>query len=149
MKLRRATMQDAEMLLEWRNDELTRANSLNSDVVALKSHLKWLERSLSNLSVAIFIAEVDSVPVGTCRFNTVGDIYELSWTIAPQERGKGYGKQMVAMAIGLVKCDIIAQIKPDNAASIAVAKANGFELEAHCDSAFITRYRRKYDYQTR
>lgn len=128
MILRPATLQDAEMLLEWRNDELTRANSINSGIIGLKEHRHWLDGVIASHSRKLLIAEINRAPIGTVRIDVEPDCSEMSWTVAPLERGKGYGKKMVAIAISLTKGVIIAKIKKHNAASIAIAESNGFKL---------------------
>ena len=50
-RLRPVTMQDAELILEWVNDPLDRANSYSSEPITLDEHLAWLKRSLSNPEV--------------------------------------------------------------------------------------------------
>ena len=126
MILRPATLQDAEMLLEWRNDELTRANSINSGIIGLKEHRHWLDGVLKHPQIVN--PEINRAPIGTVRIYVEPDCSEMSWTVAPLERGKGYGKKMVAIAISLTKGVIIAKIKKHNAASIAIAESNGFKL---------------------
>ena len=42
--LREATIEDARMLLDWRNDELTRSVSLGSEKIPWDGHLAWFKR---------------------------------------------------------------------------------------------------------
>ena len=59
-------------------------------------------------------------------------ITEKTYSIAPQERGKGYGKKIVHLAVMKIKSDypeiikIRALIKPQNEASIICFQHNGF-----------------------
>ena len=46
--LREATIGDARMLLDWRNDESTRSASLNSEEIPWEGHLAWFKRVLAN-----------------------------------------------------------------------------------------------------
>lgn len=121
MKLRPATIEDAQILFDWRNDPLTRESSISTDPVAWDDHVRWLEASLSNPNRELLVAEIDGVPVGTVRLD---DGVELSWTVAPSQRGKGIGKQMVS----LVERGSIARIKRSNVASQRIAGAAGFVL---------------------
>jgi len=60
-------MDDAGVLLAWRNDPDTRAASHNSDKVDLQNHLAWLESSLAKPEMRqLWIAELDNLAVGTC-----------------------------------------------------------------------------------
>lgn len=144
--LRKATMDDAETLFRWRNDPLTRQNSFTTDEVPWESHIKWLEASFQNPNRALYIAEC-----GTVRADIQGDRVELSWTVAPEIRGKGFGKAMVACAVSLYPDFILtASIKPGNVASEKIAESAGFHLasrdkhashwliRARCDGAGVS-----------
>ncbi len=139
MNFRPATIEDARMLFDWRNDQQTRANSLTTDEVVWESHLQWLEKSLKNPHRKILIAEKDGVAIGTVRADGLlgnpasdGGTVELSWTVAPSERGKGLGREMVVAAAEMFLSQIssgeqlVAKIKMQNTASIKIAEAAGF-----------------------
>lgn len=125
MHLRRATMDDAAVLFAWRNDPETRANSVTTDPVAWDGHRGWLEMSLASPDRELLIAEIDGVPVGTVRIDR-GEEIELSWTVAPDQRGKGIGRYMVTMASP--SGPAVAKIKPANIASQKIAESAGFRL---------------------
>ena len=97
MILKQATIEDAKMLLEWRNDPLTQAQSINKEEIKLADHEAWLKKTLANPDRELFVAYEDDLPVGTCRIDreSNGDesIFELSWTIAPSARGKNICKK--------------------------------------------------------
>ncbi len=46
--LRRAALDDARRLLDWRNDDSVRLVSLNSAPIAWSDHLAWLQRKLAD-----------------------------------------------------------------------------------------------------
>ena len=52
VKLRTATIQDADLLLEWRNDPKTRKASHNTDEVQRDEHISWLTKTLNNEVIA-------------------------------------------------------------------------------------------------
>ena len=138
MKLRKAKIEDAKILLEWRNDPLTRENSINADEILWENHLAWLSKTLNNPYRTLFIAEDDSgIPVGTIRTDKEGaNTYELSWTIAPEYRGKGFGREMVVAILGenfLKNKKIRAQIRENNIPSIKIVKSLGFNLKTKDD----------------
>ena len=70
--------------------------------------------------------------VGVVRFDELRDgSIELSWTVAPEWRGRGIGKKMVSKALGLplvVAKQLKARIKKNNLASQKIAQAVGFHL---------------------
>lgn len=123
LTLRPATLADAERLFAWRNDPATRAASVHDGEVAWEEHLAWLNSSLASLARDLLIAEEDGEPVGTVRIDRT-DETEVSWTVAPGHRGKGYGAAMVRLACPDEPS--IAHIKADNAASRKIAVAAGY-----------------------
>ena len=127
--LRPATMEDAETLFRWRNDPVTRANSIIQDPVPWDNHVAWLSASLRRPDRTLLIA--GSIPVGTVRFDTVGDVTEMSWTVAPEARGKGVGFQMV-LAASEGK-NLVAKIMKHNIASQKIAAKSGFSLLKDAD----------------
>jgi len=121
-----ASIQDAELLLRWRNDELSRLSSINQGVINLDEHLAWLTKSLTDTSRKILIAFLGKVPVGTMRMDAFQNDTELSWTVAPEARGKGIGKRMLQQALSLTGGRIVARIREENLASQKIALSSGF-----------------------
>lgn len=139
--LRPANEADARLLFDWRNDAVTRQNSLETGMVSWSEHQRWLGASLARQDRRLLIAEVDSEPVGTVRLDQGHNRCELSWTVAPGQRGRGLGKAIVAAAIALAGPGIlIARIKRENAASLRIADACGFACVGSADD--ILTYRR-------
>jgi len=126
--LRPATMADAAMLLAWRNDSETRESSHNTGEVALANHLRWLEAVLANRARTLWVAELAGKPVGTVRVDTDSAGHELSWTVAPEARGAGIGKRMVAIAAERVPGPLRAEVKEGNRASARIAEAAGLRF---------------------
>lgn len=116
-------MEDAERLFAWRNDPITRANSRNQDQVQWQDHLHWLRRRLDGEST-LYVAEEDGAPVGTCRVDADG---EVSWTVAPEHRGKRYGREMVRLVSEAASRPLVAEIKSSNAASLKIVQELGFQ----------------------
>lgn len=131
MEFRRATINDAQILLEWRNDIETRENSIESQVIEWAHHLKWLRDSLENKNREIYIAHHNHTPVGMLRFDYIKDKdgWQLSWLVAPEMRGKGHGKALLSEGVNLKHGRKFSQIKETNLASIKMAVSVGFKLE--------------------
>lgn len=129
MILRPATFEDWAMLLTWRNDPVTRFNSITQDPVEAEAHKKWLQATLDNSDRELYVAEQDSNPVGTLRCDKQGTgEYLLSWTIAPEYRGKGLGTDMLKTFLADRTGTYLAQILEDNIGSIRMVEKNGFTL---------------------
>lgn len=140
-RLRPVTMGDAQVLFDWRNDPTTRAMSFSQEPVEWADHLRWLGASLANQSRWLHVLEADAVPAGVVRFDLDDGVYEGSWTIAPEFRGRGLAARMIAMAL---RTPCIAQVKPENAACIRTVRSLGFELveDGECLTFRLERMRR-------
>lgn len=126
-------MSDAGILYKWRNDPQTRAASHNQDEIDFDTHLKWVEKSLKDTNRKIYIAEVGNLPVGTVRSDYNKGICELSWTVNPEYRGQGIGRQMVTLLAKQIKGPIRAEVKAENLASSRIAEACGMKIETSKD----------------
>jgi len=120
-------MDDAGRLFAWRNDPDTRANSRNGDEIRWSDHLQWLRGVLAGESVRLYVAEESGVALGTCRVDADG---ELSWTVAPEHRGKGHGREMVKLVAEESNRLLVAEIKSSNLASLKIVQELGFEKVA-------------------
>ena len=130
MQLRKAIFDDWKMLLDWRNDPTTRLNSFEQGEVSEQTHKIWFDKSLSNSNREIYILEDNSIPVGSIRSDVVDPgKYILSWNIDPNQRGKGYGTKILEIYLQDKTGKFIAEIKPENIASIKMVQKNGFEKE--------------------
>jgi len=126
-------MEDAARLLEWRNDSRTRASSHDTREVTLREHLTWLERALGGKEIEIFIAEEEGEPVGTVRSEMEGSSRKLSWTVAPEARGRGVGRMMVEAMAARIRGPIRAEVKKGNVASSRIAEHAGMILEREAE----------------
>ena len=145
MRFRKATKEDSDNLFNWRNDQETRANSLNTAPVLREEHEAWLARTLKNPNRILFIIEEDGEAVGTIRADKLENEngYELSWTVAPEHRGKGIGKKMLFQAVKEVDSPVLkAKIKKENTASVKMAEATGFQKESEENSVSTWMLRR-------
>jgi len=138
--LRLATMKDADILLEWRNNEDTRKSSHNTDEVQRDEHISWLSRAISNQNRRLYVAEVNGSPVGTVRADLSEGEWELSWTVAPSARGRGVGKQMVAVMANKISEPIRAEVKAGNIASARIAEHADMKFER--ESNGVLHYKR-------
>lgn len=130
MQLRKATHDDWKILLDWRNDPTTKENSFNQDKISLETHRLWFNDSLLNPQRNIYILEDNLTPVGSIRSdNILHNQYLLSWNIASNQRGKGYGNKILEIYLQDKTGKFIAEIKPENTASIKMVQKNGFEKQ--------------------
>jgi RimJ/RimL family protein N-acetyltransferase len=89
----------------------------------------WLTAALADPVRQIFIAEHAGVPVGTVRADLRDGVSMLSWTVAPECRRQGFGREMVAVVARSVSGPIAAEVRVGNIASVRIAEAAGMRLD--------------------
>lgn len=141
LKYRLATMEDADRLLQWRNDPLTRRMSRNQKKIKRDNHIKYLKRVLNNGETKLYIAEENTNPVGMVR---VDKDNMLSWVVAPNNRGRGIGTQMVSEIADNIEDPIGAEVKHNNPNSISIAlKAGMVNIKVSDDMLYFYRESKK------
>ena len=130
--LRNADESDIDNLYHWRNDIETRNNSFNTEQILYNDHVKWFERTMKDTDVFQYILMNDNTPIGQVRVDIVGMKAEVSYTIAPNERKKGYGKILISLITDKIRKDIpqvksiVGKVKPSNSRSMKCFEENGF-----------------------
>lgn len=142
--LRAAVKEDMELLYEWANDLEVRRNAFHTEQIAYETHKTWFENVLrdSNILQYILVSEnSEGMNKNLCAIEEIGQIRLsldeekalISYSIAKNMRGKGYGSQMVSMAEKKIKetnKDIkvfVAQVKYENIASAKVFQKCGYK----------------------
>ena len=96
-RLRDAVLSDDRDLFRWRNDPETRVWSRDTSDVSWDEHLAWLKSTLRSPNRRLLIAENERGAVGTVRLDLLDGAWEMSWTVAPEHRGKGVGAAIVEL----------------------------------------------------
>jgi RimJ/RimL family protein N-acetyltransferase len=128
VRLRRATEADADLLLGWANDPVTRAASFHPDPIDRVGHVRWLAARLASPTTGFWIGESDDGrPIGQVRVE--GD--EISISVAPNSRGRGFGRTLLAAAVDeavriLPLERLLARVRVDNPTSLALFAGAGF-----------------------
>jgi RimJ/RimL family protein N-acetyltransferase len=131
--LRPASMEDAELLFDWRNDPATRAASRETAPLVFAKHLGWLRRCLRDDGCKLFVVHSDSKPVGTVRAERGPAGWRISWTVAPAYRGMGYGSAMVQALVRMLAGRVHAEIRKGNDRSTRIAESAGMRFEREVD----------------
>jgi RimJ/RimL family protein N-acetyltransferase len=126
MNFRPAEYLDQEMLLKWRNDPETLANSVNSTPIVEHNHKEWLKLTLESNRRKIYIYEHGVGTIRTDKMNKWESMI-LSWTIAPEFRGQGFGERMLRDFTKQFTGEYYAEILPHNKASLIIAEKVGFK----------------------
>lgn len=130
--LREASADDSDLLLRWRNDELTRRWSLSSDEVTPEDHSAWLSHSLTRPDRYLWLA-MEKEPVGVVRWDERPlDHWEVSITLGPHARGRGLARSVLAAAEERLidtlgrRPMLVAMVHRDNPASRRLFDAAGY-----------------------
>jgi len=146
LQLRVAEASDSQLLLDWRNDPETRRWAFESGEIERATHEAWFARRRADPDTVIWIAEHDGRPVGQIRLDRDGTEAEVSVALAPEARGGGLGRRLIARAAAEARGALAverlnARIKPANSASLRAFEAAGF-VEAARDDDVVTLARR-------
>ena len=145
-RLRPVTMQDAELILEWVNDPLDRANSYSSEPITLDEHLAWLKRSLSNPEVYLYMMTYKGEDVGHIKLYVNDGKAEIGYCIAPNWRGRGLAKVIVAL-MTIEAAEHLSEVqalfgcvKRSNPASRKAFQKVGYAEEGPIDESYIYKF---------
>src|SRR5690606_25372656 len=74
-----------------------RANSFHREPIRWEDHCEWFERQIASNDVRFWMLEHNGAPVGHIRYQTdrTQEMAIISFVVAPQERGKGYGTELL------------------------------------------------------
>jgi spore coat polysaccharide biosynthesis predicted glycosyltransferase SpsG/ribosomal protein S18 acetylase RimI-like enzyme len=149
---RTASLQDARLLWEWRNDPDTRTGSRQGEPVPWPDHLAWLESSLTRSDRRLLVAEDGAGPVGTVRWDLEreGDSergWQVSITVAPDRRGRSMARPLLRAAeVALTReagvTAYLAVVHVDNRASVRLFESSGYLPDAPPDPRGFMRFRK-------
>ncbi len=139
--LRPVCQADIDLLYEWANDPLVRAQSFSVDPISRATHQAWFTSMLAAADVQLWIYCVNDVPAGQVRgkYNSENELL-ISYSICAEFRGKGHGKRMIDMVTGAARerfpqvTRLIALVKPENLRSKHVFESNGYCEDYICYS---------------
>lgn len=121
--LRKATIEDRDLLFQWANDPLVRKNSFSTAEIAYEEHVDWYNRVLDREDCIQYIYMDGEYPVGQARITLNGDSAEIGLSICEEMRSRGYGQKLIALISEKVLKEfpdiskIFAEVKPENYAS--------------------------------
>ena len=135
-EIRKANIDDAQDVFEWRNDVFARHMSKSTGLITWDSHRDWFTSSLASKKRLLLICEdaKSENKIAIVRFDIEEHSALVSINLAPDMRGKGKSKNCLKAAISYFKCFdgakkvINAEIKPKNKRSKKLFRAVGFVL---------------------
>lgn len=131
--IRRAGIDDMEVVFTNSNEEEVRKVSINTEAISWEKHREWFSNIIREQSTTYYIAENSDGFAGQIRFTEQENgVYIVSISLSGAIRGKGYGSEILKSA--LVKFfaenkaaeSVLAYILPDNTRSAKIFIKNRF-----------------------
>lgn len=94
-QLRRATLDDARAMFEWRDHPRTRQFSLDPGPLDWETHVRWLGDRLADANCDLLIGGDESGPIGVLRFDVDGTAAAVSLYLLPHRQGCGLGAPLL------------------------------------------------------
>lgn len=133
LRVRPATEADAESLLRWRDDPVTRAASRDGGEIGPDRHRAWLAATLTDPGRHLLVAFDDEGDVGCLRWDRRDDgEWEVSVTVAPERRGRSLAAPLLRAGEDWLgghepaTHTMLAEVHLDNAASLRLFDAAGY-----------------------
>ena len=132
LSVRPAALEDADRLLQWRNDPVTRGNSFRTEPIGVEEHRVWLRRTLEDPGTRMYIGMRGSTPCGVVRFESRSDgASEANIALDPAFRGQGLAASVLRLARTQYIADggkdrTTARVKATNVASLRAFERAGY-----------------------
>ena len=131
LSIRRAVEADSKDIWLWRNDPITKTNSINIDDICWDNHQLWFSKSLQNPDLFLYIGiDTENTKIGLCLFDVSGNEAKVSINLNPAFRNKKLSEPLLIGSIRqFYKSSSIvlhATIKHFNIASEKCFKKAGF-----------------------
>lgn len=132
-RLRSATIDDATRLYDWAMDPIVRLQSLHPATFPFEDHVRWLEERLHSPDCRMFIAEWKAIPCGMIRFDRISmSEWKLNYLLDVKHRGHRLSHGLVSGGARAMRGNsLIAQVKPENIASLTVFRSAGWDEQIH------------------
>ncbi len=148
LRTRPVAAKDRDLVLRWANDPDTRRASLSTRLILEQEHDGWFAKRIANSDDCVFVmvTSADGQPMGNVRLerNTTGQ-WSLSFVLAPEWRGLGLGKPIVAAGLAyfaksIGRSRVGAVARQENLASQRILESLGFRQQPDLQSATAIEY---------
>tara|TARA_B100001939_G_scaffold347726_1_gene370317 strand:+ start:2859 stop:3896 length:1038 start_codon:yes stop_codon:yes gene_type:complete len=138
-------------ILEWRNDELTRKNSINESIINQKDHELWLKSKIDSKDTLLLIYFYNSEPCALIKLDKLDKgKFGISINLNPEFRGKKISSSIINSSLhylikihDLKEINVLASIKPFNIPSIKSFERSGFIKIENKDSNELLLFSKK------
>jgi len=132
LALQPATQKDCKMVFDWANEEETRKWSFTTETIPWETHEKWYRDSLERPDRELLIGYHLGCPIGVLRIDYLEEKAVLSYNIAKEYRGRGYGEELIRAGEAWIVSHVSkvkfleAAVKTKNMPSRKLLLGNGF-----------------------
>lgn len=120
---RTATLNDAEILLTWRNHPSTRRFSRQPEKIRSEEHIVWLKTRLEKSELEPFyLFTEDSRAIGMSRLDALSNSlqrFEISILVDPDQHGKGIGTRILNLT-----CESFFLLHPESLIVAHISRHN-------------------------
>jgi UDP-2,4-diacetamido-2,4,6-trideoxy-beta-L-altropyranose hydrolase len=140
--LRPARTDDADRVMEWRNDGDAVRFSVTGRPVSAAEHQRWFTAMLADRDVRLWIAEEAGEAVGQVRLDVTEATGTVSIAVAREHRGRGLAVTMLGALIEVVAAagdlrHLKALTHPDNTSSVRAFERAGFRRREAREGGFL------------
>ena len=140
LHIRAAELGDSRDVWTWRNDADARSASRETAPVPWDVHEAWFARALAEPTKTLLIG-IDPETrdkVGLVRLDLLESGQRLvGVNVAPAWRGRGYGALLLKKALERQDGALVAEVRPDNKASIRLFERLGFRRRPTPSGGFL------------
>lgn len=138
--IRPATDCDCRSYFDWVNDSDVRVNSINSFPITWEEHYRWFNSKIASVDCRMMVGIIGDKPIGQIRFDkTRNQTWEVDFSIASSNRGRGLGHDLLRLGIWAMKkfseLPISATVKSGNSRSRRCFERQGFKKVAQDQKA--------------
>lgn len=140
LHIRPADLCDARDVWAWRNDAATRSASRETAPVPWPDHEAWFGRALAEPTKTLLIGLDPETreKIGLVRFDLLESGERLvGINIAPERRGLGWGRRLLAEALQRHPGALVAEVRTDNTASVRLFEKLGFRRRSEADGFVV------------
>ncbi len=124
--IRKANIDDLNLVFDWSNDKEVRKNAYNSKTIDIEDHKIWFTKKIKDSKTLFLIASVNNQPVGLIRYDIENTNATVTLLVSKAYRGKGFAAELLINSAQIYfkkyHLPIFAFIKTHNKASIKAFK---------------------------
>lgn len=133
IQLRVVTLADRDLTFEWATSPKVRVYAFNKRAITIDDHTAWFSAKVSDQNCYYYIAECEDNDLGSVRFDRNNGEAVISYLVAPDYHGKGWGLSLLREGIkrfvedsNRVCTTLLGYVMSENEASVRIFRLLGF-----------------------